>query len=315
MARLIIASRLDGLAKRFGWLRRILFGFEAVLIYGCWYAFKALTPERASRIGRRIIGLLGPRSPKASMLKANLRIALPARGENEIERLSRQFWGNLGAVFGEYPHLEAIALAEGGRRLELIDGCGLDAYRDGKRRAVFFGAHLANWELMALVLARAGVPLLALFAPLQNAILGRLMDRARLQLGCQLLPRDASMRPVLRHLAAGGSLGLLVDLKVDDGVDVPFFGVPMRTSDTPARMAARFDCDLIPVETERLGDARYRVTVHPPLPRPPPGDDESQRAWRTRAMIEAIEGFIREHPDEWLATNRRWAKSAYSSRR
>jgi len=140
------------------------------------------------------------------------------------------------------------------------------------------------------------------------------MDRARLQLGCQLLPRDASLRPVLRHLASGGSLGLLVDLKVDDGIDVPFFGIPMRTSDTPARMVARFGCDLVPIRTERLGDAHYRVTVMPPLPEPPPGDEESQRIWRTRAMNEAVEGFIRAAPDEWLATNRRWAKSEYSSR-
>jgi KDO2-lipid IV(A) lauroyltransferase len=312
MARLILASRLDGAAKRFRWLRELLFGFEALFVYACWYGFKALSPERASALGRRIVGALGPRSGKAEALAANLRVAFPELDDAAIDATARRFWGNLGAVFGEYPHLERIALEDGGARLELVDNCGLERYRTGGQRAVFFGAHVANWELLALALARAGVRLLALYAPLQNVRLGRLMDRARRQLGCELLARDASPRPILKHLADGGSLGLLVDLKVDDGIEVPFFGEPMRTSATPARMAARFGCDVVPIRTERLGPARYRVTVLPPLPEPPPGDEEARLRAHMRAMNEALEAMIRAHPDEWLATNRRWGKTTYA---
>lgn len=310
MARLILTSALDGAAKRHAWLRRTLFAFEAAFIYGCWHLFKALSPERASRLGRRIVALLGPRSGKVRILKANLAVALPERSAADIDTIARALWGNVGAVFGEYPHLTAIGAADS-NRLELVDHCGLENYRQGGRRGVFFGAHLANWEIMGIGLARAGVPIMALYASLQNESLGRLMDEARAQLGCQLLPRDASLRPLLKHMSDGGSLGLLMDLKIDDGIDVPFFGHPMRTSATPARLAARFDCDLVPIVTERLGDARYRFTVLPPLPSPPPGSDEEQLVWRTRKMLETLEGLIRAHPEEWLATNKRWHKSVY----
>ena len=239
MARLILTSWFDRAAKRFGWLRALLFGVEAAAMYACWYAFRLLTPERSSRVGRAIVGSLGPRSAKAEMQKANLRLAFPDLDLREIDAIARRFWCNLGAVFGEYPHLATMALADGGRRLELIDRCGLERYRTRARRAVFFGAHVANWELMALALARDGVPLLVFYARLQNEALGRLMDRARRQLGCELAAREASMKPILRHLGDGGSLGVLVDLKVDEGIDVPFFGHSMRCSAVPARMAQR----------------------------------------------------------------------------
>ncbi len=312
MARLVLASALDGAARQRPWLRRLLFGFEAAVVYACWYLFKALSPERASRLGRRIVAFLGPRSAKAALLKANLAIALPDRDAAEIDRLARALWGNVGAVFGEYPHLTAIG-RPGSDRLEVVDECGLEKYRSGGgRRGVFFGAHLANWEIMGIGLARAGVPIMALYAPLQNEIIGRLMAQARTQLGCVMLPRDASLRPLLKHVADGGSLGLLVDVKVGEGLEVPFFDLPMCVSPTPARLAARYDCDLIPIVTERLGDARYRFTVRPPLPAPPPGTDEEQLLWRTRAMIETVEALIRSQPDEWLATNRRWPKSVYA---
>jgi KDO2-lipid IV(A) lauroyltransferase len=310
MARLILASALDDAAKQRAWLQRLLFAVEGACMYLCWYLFKAMSPERASRLGRRIVGLLGPRSAKVSILEANLRIALPERSPAEITAIANALWGNVGAVFGEYPHLTTIGAAAGGR-LELVDHCGLDQYRRGGRRGVFFGAHLANWEIMGIGLARAGVPVMALYAPLQNEILGRLMARARAQLGCEMLPRDASLRPLLKHVGDGGSLGLLVDLKVDDGIDVPFFGHPMSTSPVPARLAARFGCDLVPIVTERLGDARYRFTVLPPLPAPPAGDVDEQLAWRTRAMLATLEDLIRAHPSEWLATNKRWHKSMY----
>ncbi len=88
-------------------------------------------------------------------------------------------------MFGEYPHLDRIARSKD--RLEVVDHCKLDVYRRRERQAIFFGAHLSNWEIMALALAREGVPLLALHAPLQNRHLGKLLDRAREQLGCKML--------------------------------------------------------------------------------------------------------------------------------
>ncbi len=313
MARLILASALDDAAQRFRWLRTLLFAFEAAFVYLCWYAFKALSPERASRLGRRIVSVLGRRSPKAAILKTNLAIALPQRPVDEIERVADAVWGNVGAVFGEYPHLAVIGSRSSGR-VEITDQCGLDTYRRRERRAIFFGAHVSNWEIMGIALAREGVPVMALYAPLQNGHLDRLMNRARLQLGCEMLPRDGSMRRLFKHLQDNGSMGLLVDLKVDDGIEVPFFGVPMLASPTPARLAARYQCDLVPIVTTRTGDARYHFTVLPPLPSPPGElDEEASIFWRTRAMMGAIESFITAHPEEWLATNKRWSKTHYVS--
>ena len=315
MARLILTSWFDRAAKRFGWLRTLLFGIEAAAMYACWYSFRLLSPERSSAIGRAFVGALGPRSAKADMQKANLRLAFPELDEGAIDATARRFWRNLGSVFGEYPHLATMALADGGRRLELVDRCGLERYRSRARRAVFFSAHLSNWELMALALARDGVPLLALYARLQNETLGRLMDRAREQLGCALVAREASMKPILRHMSDGGSIGILCDLKVDEGIDVPFFGRPMRCSAVPARMAQRFDCDLVPIAIERIGVARYRVTALPPLPSAMKPGTESEGDGPliacTQAMNAKIEELIRARPDEWLATNRRWPKSVY----
>ena len=137
------------------------------------------------------------------------------------------------------------------------------------------------------------------------------MGKARAQLGCTMVSRDGSMRPVIKHLNEGGSLGVLADLRVSGGMPIPFFGRDMNTSLVPARLALRHGCDLVPIRVERLHPSCFRVTVHEPLDVPALGSDDEQAVALATAMSARIEEWIRERPGEWLCTNRRWAKSLY----
>ena len=151
------------------------------------------------------------------------------------------------------------------------------------------------------------------------------MDRARRQVDCGMLARGQSMRDragmsvsqvisLMHQLRNGGSLGVLLDLSVKDGVPLNFFGQPMRASLTPARLAERYGCDIVPVRTQRLGAARFRLTVYPPLALDADGADEEARATvSTQRLIALIEQWIREQPDEWMCANRRWDKALHRS--
>ncbi len=303
----------------------MLFRLEALVVQLFWSTFRALPPERAAKLGRDAVGLLGPRSAKAGLVKANLSIAFPELDAPAIDDLARRTWRSIGLMFGEYAHLDRIARADPHPRLEIVDQCGLDVYPRRERQAIFVGAHLSNWEIMALALGREGVPLLALHAPLQNPHLDALMERARTQVDCGMLARGRSMRDragmsfsqvisLMHQLRNGGSLGLLLDLAVEDGVPLSFFGQPMRTSLTPARLAERYGCDIVPVRTQRLGAARFRLTVYPPLALDADGVDEEARAIViTQRLIALMEQWIREQPDEWMCANRRWDKALYRS--
>jgi KDO2-lipid IV(A) lauroyltransferase len=311
MARLIFASGLDRQAKRHVWLRSLLFALESGIVHLFWWLFRALSPGQATRLAAWAVGKIGPRLEKAAMVQENLRIAFPDLDSAAIETRALRTWQNMGMVLGEYPHLEKIARPNGDRRIEIVDHCNLDLYRRRERQAIFVGAHVCNWEIMALALAREGVPLLALYAPLQNPRLGELMARARAQLGCQMLARGESMRALIKQIRGGGSIGLLLDLSVDGGIAVPFFGAPMSTSLTPARMAQRYGCDIVPVRTQRLGPARFRFTAYPKLVIDACTDADAQAFAITRSLNALMEQWIREQPEEWMCANRRWDKALH----
>ena len=98
---------------------------------------------------------------------------------------------------------------------------------------------------------------------------------------------------------------MLVDQKMNDGIPVPFFGREAMTAPAIAQFAIRLGAVLVPVRTERLNGARFRITVYPPLEIPATGDraaDEHALMIRINAIVE---DWVRDRPEQWLWLHRR----------
>ena len=72
-------------------------------------------------------------------------------------------------------------------------------------------------------------------------------------------------RRIFTLLRGGKSIFILVDQKTNEGIPVPFFGRIAMTTPAPAVLALKLGAVLLPVSNARLGGARFRVTVHPPI--------------------------------------------------
>jgi KDO2-lipid IV(A) lauroyltransferase len=297
--------------KRLPLLQHILWAIEAAAFGILLGISRLLSPERASALGRRLFRAVGPRLDKTRIFRRNLTLAFPEKSGGEIEMLIREIWGNVGSVLAEYPHLPTYAVAGQPDRLEIVINSDSPVFQNTGKAAVFVSAHLANWELPAAALRRLGVQGSVLYTPLQNPWLDHMLYKARAQMGMSLLPRDGGIRTLVRELGSGKSIGLLVDQRVDSGEPVPFFGLEMNTSTTPARLALRYHCDLIPIRVQRLGNARFRVTFDKPItPSVEITDDHRKILDMTRQLNEIFEAWIRATPQDWLCSKRRWSKDA-----
>jgi Kdo2-lipid IVA lauroyltransferase/acyltransferase len=107
-------------------------------------------------------------------------------------------------------------------------------------------------------------------------------------------------------LRRGEHLTMLADQKMNDGVPVPFFGRIAMTSSALASLALRFDCDVLPACVERLGGARFRLTVFPRLPLRRSGDHRADVAALMAEVNRRLEAWIRDRPEEWFWVHRRW---------
>jgi KDO2-lipid IV(A) lauroyltransferase len=300
--------RLLRVAPAFHW---VFWTAEALFLLVLWGVFYLLPLDRASEAGRAFLQWVGPRLRKQRHVLANLRVAFPDRTPEEIEAIAREVWGNFGAVLGEFPHLRQLR-REATWRIERVVKGAMGPLADPPRPAILVTGHFANWELTALTGGLLGVPLAVVYAPNSNPIVDRLLRWRRRHLGCELVARDGGVRALLRSLAHGTSVGLIVDTRQDDGEPIPFFGVEAMTTTVPARLAVRHGLELVPVRLERTGPgARFRMTYEEPLRADAfPGDPREQARAMTRALHARFEAWLRERPGEWHCAKRRWEKDA-----
>jgi KDO2-lipid IV(A) lauroyltransferase len=260
-------------------------------------------------MGRRLGDLgyvLTPRRRRLALL--NLARAFPDVAPAARRRLCRHSYQHFGLMLMELSALLARPLEETLARIR-IDG--LEHVRSAMQRygrVLLLTAHLGNWELLPAACRVTGFRLSVVLRPLDAPWLDRLATRLREKSGVELIDKRAALRPVLRALAGGRMVGILLDQNAArrEGVFVPFFGRAASTSRSLAVLALRTGTPIVPAFIRREDGGTHRVVAEPALPLPPSGDVEAAIVSLTARCTEAIEAAIREAPDQWLWMHDRW---------
>jgi KDO2-lipid IV(A) lauroyltransferase len=279
---------------------------EAAIAGFAGWVVGLLPLDWASALGGAMGRWIGPRLGITKRARTNLRDAMPGLSEAEAASIIRGMWDNLGRVAFEYPHLRRIEVFATDGRVETSGLEHLDRALAAKRSVIMFSGHIGNWEIAALAGGQYGIDVAQIYRAANNPLIDRMVARLRGDQG-ELIPKGTvASRRAVAALRRGGHLSLLADQKLNDGIPVPFFGRDAMTAPALALLALRFDCDVLPVRVERLTGARFRLTVHPPLPMPRSGERDADVAALMLEVNRTLEAWIRERPAQWFWLHRRW---------
>lgn len=291
--------------------RWVVWLFEAGVLGLFWVVARCLPVETAASFGARVLAVLGPRMSRHRHVVRNLGIVLPRRGPDEIEQVARSVWAGFGRVMAEYAHLPEMCRTGPAARIELVKRDDLDIYNGSGRPVIFVGAHIANWELTAGIVAAHGTPLTVVYMPEKNPLVAGMLQRWRRALGCGFVSKADGLRPLVRELGKGRSIGLLIDRRNDQGDILPFFGLDASLTSSPARLALKYGYQLVPTGIERTGPSRYRVTLYPPVE---PDDADAGDEVKARQMMGKVnalfEDWIKAQPEDWFCSKRMWPKTS-----
>lgn len=298
--------------------RKILFPraepHEYVAAWGARLAlalFSALSLDRASALGGWLARKLGPHLGVHKHAARNLARALPDLTATQQQVVLNGMWDNLGRVMAEYAHLGDLGeeIAARSDRVDVVGTEHVDAILAANRPTIFFSAHYGNWELLGLVATRYGLPLVQVYRAANNPLTEEILQNLRSAVGGRLVPKGMqAARELLKALKQNESLAMLVDQKLTTGIAVPFFGRDAMTAPAIAELALRADCLIVPAYVERLGGARFRVTVEAPI-RPVKSGERERDIYDTMLQVNRkIESWIRARPDHWFWVHRRWPK-------
>jgi Kdo2-lipid IVA lauroyltransferase/acyltransferase len=265
-----------------------------------------LSLDWASAIGGYLARSIGPHLGISKRAQLNLARALPGLSRAELEGIIVGMWDNLGRVAAEYPHLRKIRVFQPGGRVETHGFEHMFRAVVAGRRMIIFSGHIANWEIGMLAAVQYGISVAQIYRAANNPVVDRMITSFRGG-GGELIPKGTvAARRAIAVLRRGEHLTMLADQKMNDGISVPFFGRPAMTTAALASLALRFDCDVLPARVERLGGARFRLTVFPPLPLPRNGNHHTNVAALMTRVNQTLEAWIRDRPAEWFWLHRRW---------
>ena len=293
-------------------MKKIRYIIEAALLYMLFFFFRVMPLDAASACGGWLGRNIGPHLSASRKALKNLHAALPGKTDAEYTAIIEGMWDNLGRTIAEYPHLDKI----GRNRTICINREALQKLSSDNLPGVLFTGHLANWEVSATgLLHQGGLPVDIVYRTPNNPWVAELLDRARsLNHRLPTIPKSrSSVRAMIQTMQQGRHIGMLIDQKYNEGIAVPFFGIPAMTSPAFVQLCQKFKCPLVPGRIERLNGARFRMTIYEPLKL----FDDNGTPLPVEAVIAVahahLESWIREKPEQWLWLHRRWDPAALQS--
>lgn len=308
MAQFIIGSPLRNLAREHESLRNILWRLDYALVWTLQKLLQILPIDLSSAVGHRLGRWIGAlMKSKSAIFRENYAIAFPDRSGAELDALVTDSWGQAGRVLAEYAHLPTILQDSSRLHIEVCEEAV--TFADPSKPAVFVTAHMSNWEVIGCAMSKLGIPSATLYSPPTNPLLDRLLMDSRSAMDCQLIARDNSARLLMKAIKAGRSASMVMDRRVDDGKAIKFFGEEKLSTIVPAKLALKFDCDMIPVQTVRQKDASFKIIFHPPVrPASTAQDENAQALDMIEQVHQLFEQWITTTPQDWFCSKRLWPR-------
>ena len=279
------------------------------------WLLKAIRRSDPDRIADRCGALLrrtGRLLPEHRTGRANLVAAFPEKSAAEIEEILGGVWDNLGRLAAEYAHLDRLwecDLSDPARgRIEIAPE-SIERFmrlRDDGKPALVFGAHLANWELPTLAAAAYGLDAAILYrTPSIAAVANAVRDIRAAKIGTLIPHGIGAPSAVASALERGAQYGLPGRPVLYHGVEVEF-SAPLQANPIIARLARHFECPIHGTRVVRLPDHRFRAEITEEIAPVRDRDGRIDVPATTQAITTIIEGWVREHPEQWLWLHRRW---------
>jgi KDO2-lipid IV(A) lauroyltransferase len=256
---------------------------------------------------------VGPFLREHRIGRANLVAAFPEKTVTDIEQILSGVWDNLGRYGGEFAHIDRLISHDPNWPDDDIvfdpaTNARFHQLRLDGKPALIFAAHLANWELPALVAGRHNLDTAVLYRRPNMPIINEAILKIRSNIMGTLIPAglDAPVK-LLHMLEAGKHVAMLVDQNTSKGVEVTFFGRCCRVNPLIAQLARHVDCPIHGTRIIRRPD-RNRFVIEMTEAIEPKRDAEGHVDVQStmQVIMTVVEGWVREHPEQWLWLHRLW---------
>ena len=274
---------------------------QFVFITFLFSVFKLIGFKNSSNIGFFLGKTLGPIFRSKSLIIKNLK---KANIKGDFKKIASNVLGNYGRIFSEYVHLKNFKNDKLSKYISIEGKEYLDQIKKNKKKVIFVSGHFNNFELMAMQIEKVGINCAAIYRPLNNPYLNKVMEKIRKRDICkkQIKKGRTGTRELVKLIKEGASIALMVDQRVREGEKVTFFNHLATSTTIPAQFIKKYECDLVPIYIERKNKFYFKMYVSKPI-----NISKNKSSFEiTKFINQILEKMILKNIDQWIWTHDRW---------
>ena len=285
-------------------MKNIKYFIQFLLIIISFVIFKLLGVKISSNLSGKIFEKIGPFFRSKRIIQSNIKRAFPNTNLEDIEKISKSMWNNYGRIFAEYIFIKDFRSGNLSSKIEIDGEEILEEINKSKKQVVFVSGHLSNFELMAMCIEKSGIKLSAIYRPLNNIFLNKIMERIRKKYICknQIKKGIGGLKQLINLKKKNYSTALMIDQRVSEGILSNFFNEKALTTTIPAQLIKKFNIAVVPIYIERIEGINFRIKVNNPINFP----QETSIQNITDELNQILEKMIYKNPNQWIWSHNRW---------
>ncbi|MFW6259388.1 MAG: lysophospholipid acyltransferase family protein [Tangfeifania sp.] len=243
---------------------------------------------------------------RKKVVAENLKNSFPDKTESEIKSISKKFYRHLCDLILETIKMHRMTEKDFLERMVIENPEEINRFYDRGRSVVVLTMHYCNWEWSSCFPLRIKHKILGVYKPLHNQQFDAYLNKSRQTTGSHLVSNSS----VLRALVAAEKKKEPVFAWLAADQTPPFFHkfwMKFLNRDTmfypgPATISKRFNYPVFFQKIEKTGRGKYRTSFELLFENP----TLKTEAEIMKAYIEKMEEVIKEQPEYYLWSHRRW---------
>ena len=248
-------------------------------------------------LSRLVAPLLGWRK----RIAANIRLVAPDTPEAEIKRITRAVPDNFGRTMAELFSPDDFQNIARATRLEGPGLAALEQARAEGRPSILVSGHFGNYDVLRAGVIARGFSVGGIYRPMNIPQFNEIYVETISKVGKPLFSRGRrGMAEMMRFLKGGGTLAVLIDQRLRNGVPLSFFGHTAYTALSFAELALKYNATVVPCYGIRQPDGlSFRAVLEAPVP-------HTTAEEMTQALNDSLEAMVRAHMGQWFWIHNRW---------
>jgi KDO2-lipid IV(A) lauroyltransferase len=244
---------------------------------------------------------------RRKVVRTNLKNSFPDKSEKEILAIEKKFYHHLCDLFIETFKLTHISNEHLMKRIPLTNPELFEKLYNEGRDVVAVLGHYGNWEWLICLPFFTKHQAVSIYKPLKNKYFDKLMIDNRSKNGMILTPMQHVVREVIDNRKNNKkSLYTFITDQTPPRGDIKFW-TNFLNQDTPVylgaeKIAVKYDMAVVFLNIQKLRRGHYNFTAELLFDHTAGLPDNVI----TEAHVKRLEEIIREKPEYWIWSHRRW---------